>query len=184
MTWADLSRSKKNLFPEEIENILFEILLPRTKAITVRITYWPPKQFPTNSEWTFCQTRNSEKRVIHSWWLWYKLNQNQNYSGCKSNTFVSATVSNDNKNNLQFCRIFGLTQMIKSPNRITCSSTSLIDHILASLPERIFQESVINVIYCHRKISRNKTGGVHSKKLNSLYLRITRFMVIKMRWEK
>lgn len=170
MTWADLSRRKKNLFPEEIENILFEILLPRTKAITVRITYWPPKQFPTNSEWTFCQTRNSEKRVIHSWWLWYKLNQNQNYSGCKSNTFVSATVSNDNKNNLQFCRIFGLTQMIKSPTCITYRSTLLIDHILASLPELIYQEGVINV-------------GL-SDHQNSVHLRIARFMLIETLWGK
>ena len=49
-------------------------------------------------------------------------------------------------------------------------STSLINHILASLPERISQEDVINVglsdhqlIYCTRKISKIKTGGVHKK---------------------
>ena len=54
--------------------------------------------------------------------------------------------------------------------RITCSSTSLIDHILASLPEIISQKGVINVglsdhklIYCSRKISRIETGGVHKK---------------------
>ena len=81
-----------------------------------------------------------------------------------------AAVSNDVKNYLQFCTMFGLTQMIKSPTRITCSSTSLIDHKLASLPDRISQEGVMNVglsdhqlIYCTRKISRVKTGGVHKK---------------------
>ena len=54
--------------------------------------------------------------------------------------------------------------------RITCSSTSLIDHILASLPKIISQEGAINVglsdhklIYCSRKISRIETGGVHKK---------------------
>ena len=64
--------------------------------------------------------------------------------------------------------MFGLTQIIKSPTRIACSSTSLIDHILASLPDRISQEGVMNVglsdhqlIYCIRKISRVKTRGVH-----------------------
>ena len=61
----------------------------------------------------------------------------QNYAECKSNTLVPATVSNDVKNYLQFCTMFGLTQIIKSPTRITCSSTSLIDYILGSLPERI-----------------------------------------------
>ena len=66
--------------------------------------------------------------------------------------------------------MFGLTKIIKSPTRKTCSSTSLINHILASLPERISQEDVINVglsdhqlIYCTRKISKIKTGGVHKK---------------------
>ena len=96
--------------------------------------------------------------------------QNQNHTGCKNNNLVSATASNDVKSYLQFCTMFGLTQIIKSPTRITCSSTSLIDHILASLPDRISQEGVINVglsdhqlIYCTRKISRVKTGGMHKK---------------------
>ena len=81
--------------------------------------------------------------------------------------------------------MFGLTQIIKSPTGMACSSTSLIDHILANLPELISQEGVINVglsdhqlIYCTRKISRIKAGGVH-KKLNSVHLRITQLMLIK-----
>ena len=79
-------------------------------------------------------------------------------------------ISNDVKNYLQFRTMFGLTQIIKSPARITCSSTSLIDHILESVPDRISQERVMNVglsdhqiIYCTRKISRVKTGGVYKK---------------------
>ena len=66
--------------------------------------------------------------------------------------------------------MFNLTQMIKSPTCITYRSTLLIDHILASLPDRISQEGVMNVglsdhqlIYCTRKISRVKTGGVRKK---------------------
>ena len=58
--------------------------------------------------------------------------------------------------------------MIKYPNVITCSSASLVDHILSSVPTRISKEGVINVglsvhqlIYCTRKISGIKTGGVH-----------------------
>ena len=71
--------------------------------------------------------------------------------------------------------MFGPTQ-IKSPTRITCSSKSLIDHMLAGLPEGISQEGVINIgssdhqlIYYTRRISRIKTGGVHKKiKIRSL----------------
>ena len=98
------------------------------------------------------------------------LSQNQNHTGCKNNTLVSATISNDVKNYLQICTMFALTQIIKSPTCITCSSTSLIDHILVSLPDRISQEGVMNValldhqlIYCTRKSSGIKTGGLHKK---------------------
>ena len=49
-----------------------------------------------------------------------------------------ATTSNiDVKNYLQFCTIFGLTPKIKPSVPITCSRTSLIDHISGSLPERM-----------------------------------------------
>ena len=68
------------------------------------------------------------------------------------------------------CTMFALIQIIKSPTRITCSSSSLIDHISASLPERISQEGVTNVglsdhqlFNCARKISRIKTGSIHKK---------------------
>ena len=85
-------------------------------------------------------------------------------------TLLSATVSNNVKNYFQIYLTFGLTQIIKPPTRITCSSTSLIDYILASLPERVYQEGVRNVglsdnqlIYLTRKISRIKTGDVNKK---------------------
>ena len=64
--------------------------------------------------------------------------------------------------------MFGLKQILKSPTRITCRNTSLIDHISASIPSRVPQHGVTNVsvsdnqlIYCTRKINKIKTGGVH-----------------------
>ena len=64
--------------------------------------------------------------------------------------------------------MFGLKQIIKSPTRITCKNTSLIDHNLASIPSRVSQHGVINVsvsghqlIYCTRKINKIKTGSAH-----------------------
>ena len=102
----------------------------------------------------------------------------------QNNILVSTTVSNDVKNDLQFCTVFGLTQIINSPTRVTCSSTSLIDHIVASLPERIFQEGAVNVglsdhqlIYCTREISRSKTGCVHKKiKFRSIQLMLIKIL--------
>ena len=73
--------------------------------------------------------------------------------------------------------MFNLTQMIKSPTCITYRSTLLIDHILASLPDRISQEGVMNVglsdhqlIYCTSRVELKLE--VCTKKSNSVQLRI------------
>ena len=93
---------------------------------------------------------------------------NGKYIICKNNTLISRSVTNDARNYHQFCTMFGLTQMIKSPTRITCKNTSLIDHILASISSQVSQHGVINVsvsdhqLICYtRKINKIKTGGVH-----------------------
>ena len=62
--------------------------------------------------------------------------------------------------------MFGIKQLIESPARITCSSSSIIDHILASFPDRVTQRGILNVglsdhqlIYCTRKTTKIKRGG-------------------------
>ena len=61
--------------------------------------------------------------------------------------------------------LFGLKQLIEVPTRVTCSSSTIIDHILASFPNTVSQQCVIDIgrsdhqiIYCTRKISRIKRG--------------------------
>ena len=75
-------------------------------------------------------------------------------------------IPNDAKNYFDFCKMFDIKQLIESPTRITCSSSSIIDHILASFPDRVTQQGILNVglsdhqlIYCTRKITRIKRGG-------------------------
>ena len=60
---------------------------------------------------------------------------------------------------------FSLYQFIKAPTRITCNSTAVIDHTLASYPERVTQQRIFDVglsdhqlIFCIRKLSRIKRG--------------------------
>ena len=62
----------------------------------------------------------------------------------------------------------GLKQLIESPTNVTCSTSILIDHILAIFPSRVSQKGVIDVgisdhqlTFCTRKISHLKTGGIH-----------------------
>ena len=93
---------------------------------------------------------------------------NNRYIVRDDNTISSKFLSHDVKNCHQFCTMHGLNQLIQSPTRVTCSTSTLIDHILTSAPSRVSQKGVINVgvsdhqlIFCTRKISRIKTGGAH-----------------------
>ena len=69
------------------------------------------------------------------------------------------------KNYFQFCSLYGLEQLIKSPTRVTCSTSSLIDHILTTFPERVSHQRITDVgvsdhqlIYCTRNFLRTKVG--------------------------
>ena len=100
---------EKDSFPEEIENIFFEILLPKTKPITVGIIYGPPNQskfLQTHENLAKLDTLKKELYILGDFNM--NLYQNQNHTECKNNTLVSL------ENYLQFCTMFGLTQIIKS----------------------------------------------------------------------
>ena len=93
---------------------------------------------------------------------------NNRYIVGDDNTISSKFLSHDVKNYHQFCTMHGLKQLIQSPTHVTCSTSTLIDHILTSAPSRVSQKDEINVgvsdnqlIFCTRKISRIKTGGAH-----------------------
>ena len=86
--------------------------------------------------------------------------QNNKYIVRNDNTISSKFLSSDIKTITNFA-MPGLKQLIKSPTRVTCSTSTLIDHILASFPSRVSQKGVTDVgisdhqlIYCTRKISR------------------------------
>ena len=89
--------------------------------------------------------------------------------GCKNiKSKFQISVSSNAWNYQQFCRMFVLKQVMYSSIRITCRSTFLIDHILASILSGISQHSVTNVNasylqlgYCTRKTNWIKTKGIH-----------------------
>ena len=70
---------------------------------------------------------------------------NNRYIVRDDNTTSSKFISHDVKNYCQFCTMHGLKQLIQSPNRVTCSTSTLIDHILTSARSRVSQKGVINV---------------------------------------
>ena len=76
------------------------------------------------------------------------------------------SLSHEVKNYFQFCSLYSLEKLIKFPIRVACSTSSLIDHILTTFPERVSQQGIIDVglsdhqlIYCITKFPHTKVGS-------------------------
>ena len=66
-------------------------------------------------------------------------------------------------------------EQLKSPTRVTCRKSSLIDHILTTFPERVSQQGIVNVglsdhqlIYCTRELSDTNVGNHKQIRFRSL----------------
>ena len=66
----------------------------------------------------------------------------------------------------QVLSTLGLKQLIKHPTRITCHTSTLIDHIITNCEEKVTQSGVIDtslsdhqLIFCTGKIKRVKTNN-------------------------
>ena len=65
---------------------------------------------------------------------------------------------------MKYCTLFGLKQLIKCPTRVTCNSSPILDHVLASFLDRVSQRGVTDVgisdhqlTYCTRNTTRIKS---------------------------
>ena len=74
-------------------------------------------------------------------------------------------VSSKTKKYLEFCKTFGLKQLIKSPTRVTHNTSTLINHILTNTNEKITQSGLIKIglsdhqmIFYARIIKKEKVG--------------------------
>ena len=159
----DLSFDVKSFFLPEIEKVFFEILLPNTKSIVVGIIYRPPSQSEfleiVNTHFSKLDTNSNETYILGDFNI--NLYLNNSYIFQKNNLLQSQSIPSDIKKYYEFCTMFGLKQLIRVPIRVTCNSSIILDHILASFPNRVSQLGVIDVglsdhqiIYCTRKISR------------------------------
>ena len=163
----DLCFNTKKIFPNSIEHVFFEILIPKVKPIAVGIFYRPP-----NSNDFLNLLSNSFQQI--------DLNKNEIYllGDVNINIFQNGKfLLKENQSNQvkdptssliskykEFCQSFFLTEIIKEPpTRTTCNTASLLDHILANCAEKVSQKGVIDVglsdhqlIFCTRKILRTR----------------------------
>ena len=70
------------------------------------------------------------------------------------------------KNYAQICSTSGLKQLVKHPTRITCDTSTLVDHVIIICEEKVTQCVVIDtslsdhqLIFCTRDIKRVKTNN-------------------------
>ena len=164
----DLSFTKRNYFPHDIETIFIEIFLPKTKPMTVGIVYRPPSQTSfletMNEHFYKLDTINKETYILGDFNINLYLNNKYVFEKCS--TIVSNTIPYDVRKYQEFCNVFNLKQLISCPTRITCSSSTIIDHILASYPDRVSQKGIIDIgisdhqlIFCTRKTLKTNTAS-------------------------
>ena len=157
----------KNIFSDDIENVFIDIILPNSKPITVGVIYRPPNQ--RNFLENFSIGLNRLNLNNHEIYVLGDFNFNllniESYLSDAINSSKSSTLCGDIKQYVELCSVLGLSQLIKTPTRITCSSSSLIDHILTSTSNKISQHGIVDIalsdhqlIYCTRKITRIKSG--------------------------
>ena len=184
----DLSYDAKSFFPPEIEKIFFELLLPNTKPIVVGIIYRSPSQSEfleiINTHFSKLDTNNNKIYILGDFNI--NLYLDNSYIFQNNNLLQSQSIPTGIKKYYEFCTMFGLKQL-EVPTRVTCSSSTIIDHILASFPDRFSQQGVIDVglsdhqiIYCTRKISRIKRGT--HKRIRYRLLIFMKLIFMKKPW--
>ena len=165
----DICFNQIKVFSPDIEHVFFDILLPNSHSITVGIFYRSPDQNKfleaITNDFNKLYTEKRELIILGD----FNINLFQNGKYVLEGNKISIRDNNKThpllKQYKHFLSDFGLKQIIKSPTRITCESSTLIDHIVTNMHEKISQSGVIdigisdhNLIFCTRKIVKSKPG--------------------------
>ena len=138
---------KNAFFPRKIENIFVEILFPKIKLQIVGIIDRPPNKNNfleiINPNFDKLDTDTKESYVLGGFNI--NLYQNNKYIVREDSRVSSKFLSSDIKNYHQFCTMHGLKHLLKNPTRVTCSTSTLNDYVLASFPSRVSNKGVIDV---------------------------------------
>ena len=166
-------------FSTEFENIFFDILLPQTKPILIGNIYRPPDQsgFLETLSNAILNTPNFDNQEVY---ILGDFNINLNYAGRRVPIGI--------KKYREFCALHGLTQLIKSPTRVTKNTSTILDHILTNCSDKILQAGTMDIglsdhqlIYCTRKKFKEKTNAKTFIKYRSLKHYTPQILIEKLR---
>ena len=121
----DICYNSKQVLQDDIENIFIDLLLPKTKPITVGIVYKPPHQtsfIEKIANFNSLNVADTEMYVLGD--LNINLLQNSKYilENTKNITKKFPDITADAKEYIEFCQTFGRKQLIRSPTPITCNT--------------------------------------------------------------
>ena len=154
--------TEKPVLQDNIEHILLDIFLQNTKPFTVGIFYRPPDKYnfleEVSTDFHKLDPNNNDMFILGDFNI--NLMPTKNKYILDKNIIISCPLT-------KLYKIFlvsaGLTQILRQPTRITCSSSTLIDHILTNAQDKVSQSGIIDLgisdhqlIYCTRKLNRNK----------------------------
>ena len=150
--------------------------MPKSKPITISIFYRPPNQSNFMEllvkSFSLLDLKDNEIYLLGDFNT--NLHQNGNYILNRKGMAACQRPVHTLINKYQeFCQIFSLKQLIICPTRVTCNSSSLIDHILTNSTKKIFQSGIIDcgmsdhrLIFCTREVKQAKFN-----KYNNVFLR-------------
>ena len=175
---ADLCFNRRNVFSNSIENIFFDLLIPKIKPLSISIFYRPPH---VN---TFLETFANDLKLIDLKETEVYFLRDFNINLLVNDKFVLKENQSLDFRNLncplmskykELCQTFSLKEVIQEPTRIRSTTSSLLDHILTNAGWKISQKGVIDVglldhqlIYCTRKIIRTKANMHNQIRVRSL----------------
>ena len=143
----DLCFNTRALNSKEIENIIFDILLPKSKPVTIGVFYRPPNQANFMElivkSFSLLNLKDNEIYLLGDFNI--NLLQKRKYVlNRKGMAVCQGAVHTLINKYLKMCQIFSLKQLITCPTRVTWNTSSLIDHILTNSSEKIFQSGTID----------------------------------------
>ena len=153
--------ARPDLHNTHLEDIWFELLLPKSKPIVVGTCYRPPNdsEFFEHFEDTLSKIRSDCELMILG-------DLNVNFLNKNSGLFQKLS---------NVLNLFNCKQLIDTPTRITCSSSTILDHVICNNKEKICQYGTINIglsdhliIYCTRKVVRGQVNRHNVVKMRSL----------------
>ena len=140
------------------------------KSISIDIFYRPPTQND------FLETLLSEFEKIdfnrNEVYLLGDFNINllcgTKYALKEKNSFESSNTLGPLVNLYKgFCQTFSITQLIKTPTRLTYDTSSLLGHILSSSIQNVANSGVIDIEISNHLLIYNCTRKIYRQKLNS-----------------